>query len=193
MSFPTLKINEGQRLFTNAGSASMGYDLPAALGAAIAAPERTTVCLAGDGSIMMNIQELQTVAHYRPNLKIIVINNDGYLSIRSTQAGFFNRVYGASSNTGVTVPDFQKVAAAFNLPAAKLANPKEINDGLNAFFSQEGPALLEVLVDPDQPFEPKLSSRKLADGKMVSAPLEDMWPFLEREEFMENMIVKPLF
>lgn len=189
MSFPTLKIHNGQRLFTNAGSASMGYDLPAALGAAIAAPDHTTICLAGDGSIMMNLQELQTVAHYQPNLKIIVINNDGYLSIRSTQAGFFNRVYGASSKTGVSVPDFTKVAAAFGIPSTKLSQPGKITETLKAFLDQSGPALLEVVVDPDQPFEPKLSSRKLPDGKMVSAPLEDMWPFLDRDELRKNMLV----
>jgi acetolactate synthase-1/2/3 large subunit len=192
MSFPTLQIQAGQRIFTNAGSASMGYDLPAAFGAAIADPSKSTLCFAGDGSIMMNLQELQTVAHYKPNLKIILINNQGYLSIKATQANFFGRLYGEGPSSGVTFPDFVKVTEAFGLTANRLTHSDQIDHAITQLLATVGPSLLEVMVDPRQTFEPKLSSKKMPDGKMISAPLEDMWPFMERDEFLENMIVEPL-
>jgi acetolactate synthase-1/2/3 large subunit len=189
MSFPTLKIHPGQRLFTNAGSASMGYDLPAAIGAAFADPGKTTLCLAGDGSVMMNIQELQTLAHYGLNLKVLVINNSGYVSIKATQSNFFGRLYGEGPESGVTFPDFCKVGAAFGLNSLRLEDPLQVDTVLTSFLGQPGPGLLDVIVDPGQTFEPKLSSKKLPDGRMVSAPLEDMWPFLDRVEFKGNMLI----
>lgn len=192
ISFASMKIKEGQRVFTNAGSASMGYDLPAAIGAAIADTSRKTLCLAGDGSIMMNIQELQTVKQMNLKLKIIVINNNGYLSIRSTQTGFFGKKIGESPESGVTFPDFVNVAKAFGINAFRLENPQDIDSSLDAFIASDESTLLEVVVDEMQVFEPKLSSKKMEDGKMVSAPLEDMWPFLDRDEFLESMIINPM-
>lgn len=192
MSFPTMKLKAGQRMFTNAGSASMGYDLPASMGAALADPSRRTLCLAGDGSIMMNLQELQTVYGLNLELKIIVINNNGYLSIRSTQSGFFGRRYGESAQSGVSLPSFATVGRAFGIDSIELKSSAEMAGAISRFLSKPGPGLMEVFVDEAQPFEPKLSSKKDENGKMTSAPLEDMWPFLERDEFMDNMLVEPL-
>jgi acetolactate synthase-1/2/3 large subunit len=192
MSFPTIQFKNGMRMFTNAGSASMGYDLPAAIGAALADSSRKTLCLAGDGSIMMNLQELQTIVQMSLPLKIVIINNNGYLSIRSTQSGFFGRKYGESRESGVTTPDFVAVGRAFGISSARIDKVEDVELALKKFMNSSSPEILEVMVDETQPFEPKLSSRKMDDGKMVSAPLEDMFPFLSREEFIANMIVEPL-
>lgn len=181
-------LKTGQRLFSNSGSASMGYDLPAALGAAFAAPERRVICLAGDGSVQMNIQELATVARHRPELKIFILNNDGYLSIRSTQANFFKLLVGEGPESGVSFPDYAAVARAYGLPATTLDVTRP-TDHLAEILSRRGPELIVVELDRSQAFEPKLSSKRLPDGRMVTAPLEDMAPFLDREEFARHMLV----
>jgi acetolactate synthase-1/2/3 large subunit len=192
MSFPTIKLRPGMRMFTNAGSASMGYDLPAAIGANLANEARKTLCIAGDGSIMMNLQELQTVIQMNLNLKILILNNNGYLSIRSTQSGFFGRKFGESSESGLKVPNFVAIGQAFGISSKRVDSTENVSNALEEFLKSQNAAILEVIVDENQPFEPKLSSKKMDDGKMISAPLEDMWPFLDREEFLKNMIVEPL-
>jgi len=189
--FQAAIIKKGQRVFCNTGDASMGYDLPAAVGAAVAREGGRVICLAGDGSLQMNIQELQTVAHHRLPLKIFVLNNDGYLSIRTSQANFFKRFVGESSRSGVSFPDVVKVAQAYGLPACRIGGggfEQQLAEVLNA----PGPMVCDVMLDPGQSFEPKLSSRQLPDGRMVSAPLEDMFPFLSREELQENLFIPPV-
>jgi acetolactate synthase-1/2/3 large subunit len=185
--FQAARIKRGQRLFTNAGSASMGYDLPAAVGAAFARPESRILCLAGDGSLMLNLQEFQTVVHHQLPIKIIVYNNDGYLSIRSTQNNFFHLLVGEGPASGVTFPDYVKVGAAFGLRSLRIEGGN-FSEELSGFLNEPGPGLLDVILDPDQPIEPKLSSRQLPDGRMVSSNLEDMAPFLDREEFKTNLL-----
>ncbi|MEN6621741.1 MAG: thiamine pyrophosphate-binding protein [Smithella sp.] len=179
-------LKKGQRLFSNSGSASMGYDLPAAIGAAIAQKGKRVICLAGDGSIQMNIQELQTIIHYGLPVKIFVFNNDGYLSIRTTQNNFFSNLTGEGPESGVSFPDIVKIAQAYGLPAYRIDSP-EFPATTDEIIKQSGPALCEVMLDPDQTFDPKISSRQLSDGRIVSATLEDMYPFLDRQEFLENM------
>jgi acetolactate synthase-1/2/3 large subunit len=186
--FQAGQLRTGQRLFSNSGSASMGYDLPAALGAAIAAPGRRVICLAGDGSAQMNIQELATIAHHRPELKIFVLNNGGYLSIRSTQANFFKLLVGEGPQSGVTFPDYVALARAYGLPAVTLEVTRAAAH-LAEILARPGPELIVVELDRAQGFEPKLSSKRLPDGRMVTAPLEDMAPFLERDEFARHMLV----
>ncbi|MDA8243425.1 MAG: thiamine pyrophosphate-binding protein [Elusimicrobia bacterium] len=182
-------VHKGQRLFWNSGCASMGYDLPAAIGACLGAGRKETVCLAGDGSIMMNLQELATVAHYRLPLKIFVLNNDGYVSIRQTQENFFNARYVAcDSGSGVGFPDFPAVGAAFGLKTEVIDSVRGMEAKIKRVMSAKGPVLCDVRLPADHKFVPKLSSEKRPDGSMVSKPLEDMWPFLDREEFRQNMI-----
>jgi acetolactate synthase-1/2/3 large subunit len=184
-------IQRGMRLFCNSGSASMGFDLPASVGAAIAGAGRRVICLAGDGSVQFNIQELETIQFHRLPIKIFVINNGGYLSIRMTQGGFFKGNFvGEGRRSGVSFPDYTRVAAAYGLPAMRI-DSRDFDGPLGKFLDMPGPALCEVVVDPAQEFEPKLSSRALPDDKMVSSSLEDMAPFLSREELAENMIVPP--
>ena len=187
IAFQVARVQPGQRIFSNAGSASMGYDVPAAVGAACARGSARVVCLAGDGSIMMNLQELQTIAHHRMPVKILVLNNGGYLSIRSTQKAFFNRLFGESKASGVSFPDFAAVGAAFGIPSTRIAGPSFEVD-LERFLAQDGPALADVLLDGRQPFEPKVAARLLPDGRMVSSELEDMSPFLSREELQGNLL-----
>ena len=184
------RLRPGQRMIANSGSASMGYDLPAAIGAAVARGGKgRVVCVAGDGSLQMNIQELQTMVHGRFPIKLFVLNNGGYLSVRQTQAGFFGGfAVGAGPASGVSFPDPVRVAEAYGLPATRL-DQMDFRDGLRRFLAADGPAVCEVMLDPAQGFEPKVSSRRLPDGRLISSPLEDMAPFLSREELKENMIV----
>lgn len=190
--FQAMNIRRGQRLFSNSGSASMGYDLPAAIGAYYGAlagrgSQRRVICLAGDGSVMLNIQELQTIAQNRLPIKVIVLNNQGYLSIRSSQQNFFGRQTGAGPESGVTFPDFVAVAKAFGLPGCRLEGSRFEGD-LAAWLNVDGPGFCEVILDGTQGFEPRMSSRQLEDGRIVTPPLEDMYPFLDRDELSRNML-----
>lgn len=188
-TFQTAEIKENQRFFSNSGDASMGYDLPAAIGACVANNRKNTVCFAGDGSIMMNLQELQTIKHHNLPIKIFLLNNDGYISIKQTQNNFFEgRNTGAGTNSGVTTPDFVKVGNAFGIESFRITNPQDVDISIEKMLNSENPMICEVMVNPDYIFTPKLSSRKLEDGTMISPSLEDMYPFLERDEFMENLL-----
>ncbi|HVS34996.1 MAG TPA: thiamine pyrophosphate-binding protein [Gemmataceae bacterium] len=188
VTFQTARIKAGQRLFSNSGSASMGYDLPAAIGAAVARRGKRVICLAGDGSLQMNVQELQTVAHHRFPIKLFVLSNGGYLSIRTTQKNFFGNLVGEGPESGVSFPDILKLARAYGLPAQRIAGP-DFAAQVEAVLQSDGPVVAEVVLDREQTFEPRLSSRRLPDGRIVTAPLEDMFPFLDREELRKNMLV----
>jgi acetolactate synthase-1/2/3 large subunit len=188
VTFQVAQLKRGQRLWTNAGSASMGYDLPAAVGAAVARGGRRVICLAGDGSVQMNLQELQTVVHYGLPVKVFVLNNGGYQSIRQTQLAYFGRLVGESPVSGVSFPDMTKIAAAYGLPSARIEG-LDFEGQLDEILARDGAFVCEVMLDAKQQFEPKLSSRQLPDGKMVSSPLEDMYPFLSREELRANMLI----
>jgi acetolactate synthase-1/2/3 large subunit len=187
VSFQAASLKLGQRLFSNSGSASMGYDLPAAIGAAVAHGGRV-ICLAGDGSLQLNIQELQTLVNYQLPVKIFVLNNNGYLSIRSSQMGFFGKTVGESPESGVSFPEMIGIAKAYGIPAWKV-NKQEFTSFIRKALDTPGPVVCDVVLDPDQGFEPRQSSRQTPDGRIVSAPLEDMYPFLERKELLENMLI----
>jgi len=167
----------------------MGYDLPAAIGVAIARPDlERVICLAGDGSIMMNLQELQTIVGLRLPVKIFVLNNSGYHSIRQTQSSFFaGRVVGCGTDSGLSFPDFARLADAFGMPFERCSRHADLQTVITRTLAHTGAAMCEVVLDLAQPFAPKLSSRKLEDGSMVTASLEDMAPFLSREELQRNM------
>jgi acetolactate synthase-1/2/3 large subunit len=181
-------LQAGQRLISNSGAASMGHDLPAALGAAIAREGRRVICLAGDGSIQLNIQELQTIAHHKLPVKIFVLDNGGYLSIRQTQANFFGRMVGESPASGISFPDMGRIAAAYGLATVRLENASELAF-IDSVLDTPGPVLCHVRLDPNQEFEPRIKSRQLADGRMVSPDLDDMYPFLPVEELEQNRLM----
>lgn len=186
--FQVAYLKRGMRMFANSGDASMGYDIPASIGAALAGRGRRVVCLAGDGSSHMNIQELQTIKHHQFHIKIFVLNNGGYLSMRLTQGGFFKGNFiGESPRSGISFPDYVKLAAAYDLPASRI-EAADFGWKLDEILAAPGPALCEVMLDSAQAFEPRLSSRQLPDGRIVTASFEDMAPFLSREEMAENMI-----
>jgi acetolactate synthase-1/2/3 large subunit len=182
--FQVMPVGAGMRLFSNSGSASMGHDLPAALGASAAVPERPVVCLAGDGSLMMNLQELQTLAAWRPDLLLVILDNGGYVSIRQTQQNFFQREFGASPGSGVTFPDFVRVAEAFDLPVARLDPNGEWRAQLADAVSARGPRVCVAPLDPDQGFEPRLRSR-ITEGRITSPALDDMYPHLDEKTLAE--------
>lgn len=182
-------VKTNQRYIWNSGNASMGYDLPAAIGACVYARNKRVVCLAGDGSIMMNLQELQTIKHYNLPIKIFVLNNNGYISIQQTQKNFFDgRMTACSTDSGVSVPDFIKIGAAFGLNAVKIDSVETLHEKIKSVLDSQGPILCEVMLSPDYIFAPKLSAKKLDDGTMVSPSLEDLYPFLSQDEYEENMI-----
>ncbi|MDB5712887.1 MAG: acetolactate synthase [Sphingomonadales bacterium] len=186
--FQTAELKAGQRLYTNSGCASMGYDLPAAIGAYHAGGSRRIICLAGDGSIMMNLQELQTIVGGRLPVKIFVLNNDGYHSIRQSQQNHFpENIVGCGPDSGLTFPDFARLAEGFRLASSRVDTHADLSAAIRVALEGDGPHLCEVMIDKQQEFAPKLSSRKLDDGTMVSPTLEDMSPFLSREELAEAM------
>ncbi len=190
ITFQAAKLKQDQRLYTNSGSASMGYDLPAAIGASIALGGKRIVCIAGDGSLMMNIQELATVVGYKLPIKVIILNNDGYLSIRQTQETYFpDNLIGINQNNGVYLPDFIKLGEALGISSVRVQSVKEWqSEEVKKIMSENIYSIIDIVVDPNQSFSPKLSSRKLDDGTMISPSLEDMAPFLSREELDSNLL-----
>ena len=192
-TFQAISLRKGIRMFSNEACASMGYGLPAAIGAALAGKNREVICLTGDGSIQMNIQELQTVKNLQLPLKIFVYNNNGYLSIKNTQKSFFNGNFvGSTPESGVILPDLEKISNAYGIKFFRIKNNAEAERMVPEILAEKGPVLIEVMLDPFEQLGPKAASKRLPDGRMVSAPLEDLFPFLPREEFLENMIIPPV-
>lgn len=188
--FQAFESKAGQRLLLNSGDASMGYGLPAAIGVCAAEKNAPVVCLEGDGSLMMNLQELQTLKTNQLPVKLFVIKNGEYISIIQTQRNFFEgRLTACNKDSGVEVPDFVKVAQAFGLPAVRIVKNDELADKIQEVLNTPGPVVCELECTENYTFAPKLSARKLEDASMVSPSLEDMFPFLEREELAENMSI----
>ncbi|NOU02708.1 MAG: thiamine pyrophosphate-binding protein [Novosphingobium sp.] len=191
VSFQTAFLRKGQRLWTNSGCATMGYDLPAAIGVCAAMPgARRVICVAGDGSIMMNLQEMQTIAGYDLPVKVILLNNGGYVSIFQTHRNFFNGVeVGGGPKSNVTFPDFGKVAGAFGFSYAKVDNHGDLKKTLADAVNGDGPSLCEIMIDENVSFAPKLGAKQHPDGRITSPALEDLSPFLPREVLRENMMI----
>jgi acetolactate synthase-1/2/3 large subunit len=167
----------------------MGYDLPGAVGACIASGRRV-VCLAGDGSIQLNLQELQTIRTHRLPIKIFVLNNRGYHSIRQTQQNFFSdNIVGCGEESGLGFPDFEKLAGVYEFPFNRAQQHSELSTAIQRTLAHDGAAMCEIVLDLTQQFAPKLAAKRRADGRIVSPPLEDMAPFLPREELKENMFI----
>ena len=187
------EIHAGDRFLINSAIASMGYDLPAAIGACIAHGRRETICVTGDGSIQMNLQELQTIRTNRLPVKIFLISNGGYHSIRQTQKNFFGEpLVGIGEDSGdLEFPSMEKLAAVYGYPYYAIRSNAEMAL-LDDVLRREGSLICEVNVSRDQNFEPKAASKRLPDGTMVSAPLEDLAPFLPEEELRRNLYIAPV-
>ena len=192
-SYQSLRIYENQKVVVNSGCASMGYDLPAAIGACFANGKKDTICVTGEGSLQMNIQEFQTIIHNKLPIKIFVLNNAGYISIRNTQNNFFKgHKVGSDKDSGVSFPDTVKLAQAYGFEACRIENQLNLKRELEEILSKPGAIVCEIMLSSTEKMEPKLSSKIKPDGKMISKPLEDMFPFLPREEFYKNMIIRPV-
>lgn len=187
----TYYIRDGQRFIMNCGLSSMGYDVPASIGACVGNGKQDIICIAGDGSIQMNIQELQTIVTNRLPIKIFVINNEGYHQIRQTQNNVFhNGLIGVGPESGdLGFPDFEKLSKAYGIPYSRIDNNGELTGKIESVVGTEGYCLCEVMCSKEQVFEPKSATKKLEDGTLVSPPLEDMAPFLPREELAHNMYI----
>jgi acetolactate synthase-1/2/3 large subunit len=185
-----LKIKEGQRCFHNRGTGSMGFALPAAIGAAVASG-RQTICVDGDGGFQMNIQELATVERLGLPIKCFVVNNDGYASIRASQSGYFKQLVGADRTSGMTLPNLGAVTKAYGLPFVRIADKDDLNRQIREVLEMEGPVICEVMVAPNEERIPRAASYIRTDGSMGSKPLEDLFPFLSREELRGEMIIPP--
>lgn len=188
----TVSIASGQRYVTSGGQAEMGFSLPAAIGAAVAGATRV-FAITGDGSLQMNIQELQTLRHHGFPVKLFVWNNNGYLSIRATQRKFFNgRFIGTDPASGVSFPDLSKLVPAYGLQYRRISSGDELLPVITGIAASDEPVVCEIMCDPDEEVVPSISSVKLSDGRMKSMPPEDMYPFLKWDEFKSEMLVEPI-
>jgi acetolactate synthase-1/2/3 large subunit len=186
-----MQVKYGQRILVPAGLGSMGLSLPLGIGAYYASKDSTIVAVTGDGSLQMNIQELQTVVHYKIPLKLFVINNEGYLSIKRTQEkSFEGRLIGSCPDSGVSFPNLRKIAYAYGIEYNSIKGQDQLEKKIEDTINYKGPIICEIFTDPNEKIMPSVTSKILPNGQMVSMPLEDMFPFLPREEFEQEMIVK---
>lgn len=188
-----LKVTAQQRYITSGAQADMGFSLPAAIGAAVASNRKNIIAITGDGSFQMNIQELQTIASSKLPIKIFILNNGGYLSIRNTMDKFFeSRYYGTDEASGLSFPEIEKIAYAYGIPYHRLRTEEDLDGKLAEVLNTDGCALVEVICPFKQDMAPSSSAKIDKDGKLVSQPLENMFPFLDDKEFKKEMIVNPL-
>lgn len=188
VSMQAFKVKRDVRVLNSQGIGAMGLGIPAAIGACLASGRRRTISVDGDGGFWMNIQDLETIRRLALPAKLFVLNNNGYGSIKSTQSSHFNGfMVGSGPDSGLTLPDVRRVCAAFGVETFQLADQTDIRSRIEQILNAPGPAVCEVMVSPQQTTSPRLSSQRLADGRMVSKPLEDLWPFLDPDELKANM------
>jgi acetolactate synthase-1/2/3 large subunit len=194
VSYQALAVKKGQRVILNLGSATMGYGIAVSIGVAFAlGGKKRVVCLEGDGSIQMNIQELETIKYYNLPIKLFIHSNDGYLSNRGTQKNLFEgRYVGSGRSSGISCPDYVKVGTAYGIKSIRINNHRELKEKIKYVLDYPGPIICDIHALPDLQLTPKLMTKKRADGSFFSPPLEDMWPFISKEEMKENMII-PIF
>ena len=185
-------LKEGQRLFLTTALGAMGNGLPGLVGACIANGRRRTIGVDGDGGLQLNIQELETARRLNLPIKLFVLNNDGYASIRTSQSRYFGRLAGADATSGVTLPPLRGVVEAYGLPYARIDTDRDLVARVRDLLDSPGPVVVEVMTPREEPRAPSLSSMRKPDGSMVSRPLEDLWPFLPRDEFLSNMVIPPI-
>jgi acetolactate synthase-1/2/3 large subunit len=185
----SMRLKPNQIMFTSLGLGEMGYGLPGAIGASKAYPGRQIICLNCDGGMMMNLQELQTIIHHKMNIKIVVFNNDGYLMIKHTQNMLFKgHKTSVDSNTGLSLPDYIKVGNSFGFGSWSLNNWSNFENTIKEWLSSNNPTLLEVYMDPNQEFLPKVKGIANEDGTITPASLEEMSPILPYKDIEDAMI-----
>jgi acetolactate synthase I/II/III large subunit len=187
------RLKAGRRVFHTTALGAMGFGIPASIGVCLAGGKRSTICVEGDGGFQLNIQELATVAGLNLPIKFFVLNNSGYASIRASQTAFFGApTIGCDAPTGMHLPDVRRVARAYRLKTAIIEDQHDLRGQVTRVLRMPGPVVCDVKVIEDEVRGPRVSSLQRPDGSFVSKPLEDLWPFLPREEFLANMIVSPL-
>jgi len=187
-----VRLKEGQRLFLTTALGAMGNGLPAVVGACLGHGRRRTIGVDGDGGLQLNIQELETIRRLNLPIKLFVLNNDGYASIRTSQSRYFGRLAGADRTSGVTLPPLRGVVEAYGLRYDCIDSDCGLIDRIRGVLDSDGPVVVEVMTPREEPRAPSLSSMPRPDGSMVSKPLEDLWPFLPRDEFLSNMLIPPV-
>ncbi|SDI27569.1 acetolactate synthase-1/2/3 large subunit [Pseudomonas flavescens] len=185
----SVRLKRGQRAVATGGLGSMGYGLPASIGGCLGSGGRRTISVDGDGGFVMNIQELEVVRRLGLPIKYFVLNNNGYASIRASQGGYFKQIIGCDPNSGLSLPNLSALAAAFGLPVRRIDGGSELRQVVDEVLALEGPVFCEVMVEPDQAIGPRITSKIGENGAMVSSPLEDLFPFLERDELRANMLI----
>lgn len=189
----SFRVKAGQRLFSTGGLGAMGFGIPASIGGCIASRRTRTISVDGDGGFQLNIQELETVARLNLPIKYFVINNQGYASIRSMQRNHFaGHLVACDTSSGLSFPDTMKIAQAYGISAIQISNHATLREQIKEVLQKNGPVICEVMADPDQPIGPRISSVVRSDGTIVSRPLEDLWPFLDREELFSNLLIPSL-
>ena len=192
ITMQAFKVKGGQRILNSPGLGAMGFGIPASIGACIASGRRRTICINGDGGFQLNIQELETVAREKLPIKFFVLNNTGYGSIRNTQNNYFQgRFVCSDPSSGLTLPDIVKIARAYGINAVRIRNNKELEGSIVDILKSDGPIICDVLIDTTEPTMPRMKSEVRSDGIIVSKPLEDLWPFLDRKTFKAEMIFPP--
>ncbi|OGS03964.1 MAG: thiamine pyrophosphate-binding protein [Elusimicrobia bacterium RIFOXYA2_FULL_47_53] len=186
------KAKKGQRVVNTTALGSMGNGLPAAIGGCLASGRKRTICVDGDGGMQFNIQELDTMVRLKLPIKLFILNNGGYASIRTSQSRYFNRLSGADSTSGLSLPNISNIASAYGLKVTKISDQSNLKKDIATVLETPGTVLCEIMTPFDEPRAPSMMSMQKPDGTMISKPLEDLWPFLEREEFLSNMIIPPL-
>jgi len=190
VTMQAIKIKPGTRIFNSEGLGSMGFGIPAAIGACLAADKQETICIDGDGGFVMNMQELELVNRYKLPIKFFVLNNDGYGSIKTTQTNHFGgRLVASDPSSGLTLPDISKIADAFDIPHVKIFDNDMLCHLMEKILNTDGPLMIEVMIDPKHRTAPKASVYKTKDGLFATRPMEDLAPFLSREEFESEMLV----
>ena len=185
----SVRLKRGQRAVATGGLGSMGYGLPASIGGCLGSGSRRTISVDGDGGFVMNIQELEVVRRLRLPIKYFVLNNNGYASIRASQGGYFKQTIGCDPDSGLTLPDISALATAFGLPVRRIDGKADLRQAIDEALALQGPVVCEVMVEPDQAIGPRITSKIGQNGVVVSSPLEDLFPFLERDELRANMLI----
>jgi len=193
VTMQSLKCKNGTRVYNSEGLGSMGFGIPAAIGGCIASNKQETICIDGDGGFFMNIQELELVYRYQLPIKFFILNNNGYGSIRTTQNTHFGgNLVVSDSTSGLTLPSIELNAAAYKIPFIKIENQKNLKEDIKSVLNYPGPVICELTIDPDHKTFPKASVYKKEDGSFATRPMEDLAPFLEREEYLNNLLIKPI-
>ena len=190
VTMQAFRTKAGQRIFNSEGLGSMGFGIPAAIGGCVASGSKHTVCIDGDGGFVMNVQELETVRRLNLPIKFFVLNNGGYVSIRNTQNKHFELLVASGKTSGVTLPSIEKIAHSYNIEYCKVESHNNVRNNIQNVLESNGPVICEIMMLETHATMPRTSTYKDSDGNFVSAPMEDLYPFLPRDEFKENMIVK---